>query len=450
MDTVVSARALMGLSLVFHTFFTPIGVGMPLLLFITEGVGLRTGDQRYRRLARTWTPVAGLLFAVGAVSGTVLSFELGLLWPEFMRFAGGIIGMPFSLEGFAFFTEAIFLGVYIYGWDRMSPRAHWLAGIPLSLSAAISAVFVISANAWMNHPEGFRIVNGEIVDVDPWDAMFNAAWLHEAIHGTLASYVATGFGVAAVYAFRILRGTHGPDSWLGLRVAMAMAAVSIVLQIAAGDLAAERVAHIQPEKFAAMESQYETQKGAPLRIGGIPADGKVYGAIEIPKMLSLLGFRDPNAEVRGLNSFQQDGIPNETVVHLAFQAMVGMGFAMLGAAGWFWIVMYRRRKQPPLANRWLLRALVVSGLLGFLATQAGWFVTEFGRQPWVVRGYLRTSQGATERDGIEVFFVLFTLLYVIVSAGLIWALLHWPRGSSAATASASGTQAGGKEPAGVS
>ncbi len=419
----------MGLSLVFHTFFTPIGIGMPLLLFVAEGLGLKTGDPRYRRLARAWTPVVGLLFAVGAVSGTVLSFELGLLWPEFMDFAGGIFGMPFALEGFAFFTEAIFLGIYIYGWDRLSPRAHWLAGIPLFVSAAASAVFVISANAWMNTPDGFRIVDGEVVDVDPWDAMFNPAWLHSAIHGTLASYVATGFAVAAVYAFFLLRRTAGPEAWLGLRIAMSMAAVAIVAQIIAGDFAARRVAELQPEKFAAMESQYETQRGAPLRIGGIPIDGEVHAAIEVPRLLSYLGYRDLDAEVRGLNDFPEAEVPNELLVHLSFQAMVGMGFFMLGVAAWFWITTWRcyRQNKPLTANSWLLRTVVLCGFLGFAATQAGWFVTEFGRQPWVVRGYLRTSEGVTERDGIQFFFWAFTLLYVVISVALVWALIKWPR-----------------------
>jgi len=215
-DTLLSARALMGLSLVFHMFFTPLGIGLPLLLFIVEGLGLKTGDPRYRELARSWTPIVGLLFAVGAVSGTVLSFELGLLWPRFMAYAGGIIGMPFSLEGFAFFTEAIFLALYIYGWNRLSPLAHWLTTIPLVVSSAMSAVFVISANAWMNTPDGFRVVNGEVVDVDPWDAMFNAAWLHQAVHGTLASYVVTGFTVGAVYAWLIWRKVPAVNPKLGL------------------------------------------------------------------------------------------------------------------------------------------------------------------------------------------------------------------------------------------
>lgn len=417
----------MGFSLWFHTFFTPIGIGLPLLLFITEGLGLRTGDQRYFRLARAWTPVAGLLFAVGAVSGTVLSFELGLLWPKFMDYAGGIIGMPFSLEGFAFFTEAIFLAIYIYGWDRFRPRTHWLIGIPIVISSAMSAVFVISANAWMNTPEGFELIDGQVANVDPWDAMFNAAWLHEAIHGTLASYVVTGFAVAAVYAFFILRGRRDRQARLGLHVAMGMAAVAIVLQIVAGDFAARRVADLQPEKFAAMEGQYETERRAPLRIGGIPIDGETRFAIEIPGMLSYLGYRDFDAEVRGLDDFPQDEIPNELLVHLSFQAMVGSGFFMLFVGLWYWFVRCRRRRQVFEPGRWLLRLTVVSGFLSFVAIQSGWFVTEFGRQPWVVRGFLRTSEGATERDGIQVFFIIFILLYVVVTAALITALVKWPR-----------------------
>lgn len=420
----------MGLSLVFHTFFTPIGIGMPLMLFIAEGIGLRTGDPRYRQLARSWTPVVGLLFAVGAVSGTVLSFELGLLWPRFMEFSGGIFGMPFALEGFAFFTEAIFLGVYIYGWDRLSPRAHWLAGIPLFVSAAISAVFVIAANSWMNTPDGFRFENGEVVEVDPWDAMFNAAWFHQAVHGTLASYVTTGFAVAAVYAVMLLRKRPSPNTMLGLKVAMGMAAVAIPLQIIAGDIAAQRVADLQPVKFAALEGQYETERGAPLRIGGFPIDGETRFAIEIPKALSFLAHRDLNAEVTGLNDVPEENRPNELLTHLSFQAMVGIGFFLLGLAAWYWYLVWthRRREHPLHLNPPILWMLAISGPLGFIATQAGWLVTEFGRQPWVVYEVMRTSDGATERDGIQVFFWLFAALYVVISIALIWALLKWPRG----------------------
>lgn len=427
MDTLLSARALMGLSLFFHTLFTPLGIGMPLLLFIAEGIGLKTGDPRYRKLARSWTPVVGLLFAIGAVSGTVLSFELGLLWPKFMEYAGGIIGMPFSLEGFAFFTEAIFLAIYIYGWDRLSPRAHWLAGIPLFISAALSAVFVIAANAWMNSPEGFDIIDGKVTNVDPWDAMFNAAWFHQALHGTLASYVTTGFAVAAVYAVLMLRGRRDGQVRLGLNIAMGMAAIAIPLQVVAGDIAARKVAADQPVKFAAMEALYETKDGAPMRIGGIPIDGETRYAIEIPKALSFLANRDFNSTVPGLDQVPPEDRPNEALTHMSFDVMVGAGMAMLAIGGWFWFAAWRQRRAGFVPGKWLLRSVGLSGVLGFVALEAGWFVTEFGRQPWVVRGFLRTSESVTDRSGIDLFFVLFALIYVALAVTLVVALIKWPR-----------------------
>ncbi len=419
----------MGLSFFFHTIFTPLGIGMPLLLVMVEGIGLKSGDSRYRRLARGWTPVVGLLFAVGAVSGTVLSFELGLLWPKFMAYAGGIIGMPFSLEGFAFFTEAIFLAIYIYGWDRLSPLAHWLCGIPMAISAAASAVLVISANAWMNQPAGFQIIDGKVSNVDPWAAMFNRAWFHEALHGTLASYVTAGFAVAAVYAVLLLRGRRDAQTKLGLKVAMAMAAIAIPLQFISGDISARAVAADQPAKFAAMEAQSVTQAGAPLRIGGIPVGNKTKYPIEIPKGLSFLGYGDLNATVTGLDAFPPDQRPNEAITHLVFDVMVGSGTAMLLIGGWFWWSWWRHRTnfEP---GRWLLRAVAVGGVLGYVAVEAGWFVTEFGRQPWLVRGYFLTKDGVTDRGGIQVFFILFTLLYVVISAGLVMALIRWPRGAA--------------------
>jgi len=419
----------MGLSLFFHTIFTPLGIGIPLLLTVVEGIGLRSGNPRYRALARAWTPVAGLLFAVGAVSGTVLSFELGLLWPKFMAYAGGTIGMPFSLEGFAFFTEAIFLAIYIYGWDRLSPRAHWLCSIPLAVSAAVSAVLVIAANAWMNQPAGFDIIDGKVTNVDPWAAMFNGAWFHQALHGTLASYVTAGFAVAAVYAVLMLRGHRDEQTKLGLKVAMGMAAIAIPLQIVAGDIATRVVAADQPAKFAAMEAQSVTEAGAPLRIGGIPVGDETRYPIEIPRGLSLLAYGDVNATVTGLDSIPADQQPSEASTHLVFDIMIFSGFAMLFIGAWFWWSWWRHRVAFD-PGRWLLRAVAVGGILGYLAVEAGWFVTELGRQPWLVHGYFRTAEGVTDRNGIQVFFVIFTLLYIVISVGLIIALIRWPRAAS--------------------
>ncbi|HXF51409.1 MAG TPA: cytochrome ubiquinol oxidase subunit I [Dehalococcoidia bacterium] len=423
-DTVISARALMGVSLGFHIVFAALGIGLPLLLFIAEGLWLRTGDAHYREMARRWSRVAAVLFAVGAVSGTILSFEFGLLWPTWMEFSGAIIGLPFALEGFAFFTEAIFLGLYLYGWDRLSPRAHWLCTVPMVVSSALSAFFVISANAWMNQPEGFEVVAGKAVNVDPLAAMFNDAMPYQVVHGTLPSYSVTGFAVAAVYAFAMLRGDRSPYNRKALSIALAVAAVAAPLQIVSGDLSARFLAHQQPEKFAAMEAQFETERGAPLRIGGVPdpEDRTVRWAIEIPKLASFLAFEDVDAEIRGLNSFPQDAIPDVRIVHYSFQTMVGIGFLMLFVSVWFWGAAWWKRRIDP--GRPLLWALLATGPLGFLALEAGWFVTEFGRQPWIIYRMMRVEEAATPREGIGIVFLVFTLVYVALAIGLGLILLR--------------------------
>ena len=426
-DTVTSARALMGMSLAFHICFTAIGIGLPLLLFIAEGIALRTGDETYRQMAKRWGRIAAVLFAIGAVSGTILSFEFGLLWPTWMEFSGGIIGFPFALEGFAFFTEAIFLALYIYGWDRLSPRAHWLCTIPLVVSSAASAFFVISANGWMNQPAGFEMVNGKAVNVDPLAAMFNAAMPYEVTHGALASYVATGFAVAGVYAIAMLRGDRSVYVRKALLLGLAVAAVSTPLQIISGDLSARFLAHNQPEKFAAMEGQFDTEQGAPLRIGGFPdpGDRTTRYAIEIPKLASFLAFEDFDAEVRGLNSFPQDEIPDPRLVHYSFQAMVGIGFFMLAVAAWVLGLAWWRKRIDP--GRLQLLALAATLPLGFVAIEAGWFVTEFGRQPWIIYQLMRTDEAATPREGIGFILLVFVLIYIALAAGLALLLLREQR-----------------------
>lgn len=432
-DTVTSARALMGLSLAFHIVFAMFGIGLPLMLLIVEGIGLRTGNAIYREMARAWARPLAVLFAVGAVSGTILSFEFGLLWPTWMEFSGAIIGLPFALEGFAFFTEAIFLGLYLFGWDRLSPRAHWLCTIPLVVSSALSAFFVISANAWMNQPEGFEVVEGKAVNVDPLAAMLNDAMPYQVVHGTLPAYVVTGFAVAAVYAFAMLRGDRSAYNRKALAVAMAVAAVATPLQIVSGDLSARFLAHQQPEKFAAMEAQFETERGAPLRIGGIPDpdDGTVRYAIEIPKLASFLAFGDFDAEIRGLNSFPQSDVPDVRIVHYSFQAMVGIGFLLLFVSLWFWAATWWRKRVDP--GRALLGAIVAAGPLGIVALQAGWFVTEFGRQPWIIYRLMRVEEAATPREGIGFVFLVFTLVYVALTIGLGLILLR-ERGRGARSA----------------
>jgi cytochrome d ubiquinol oxidase subunit I len=418
----VFARSQMAVSLAFHIVFAAIGVGMPLLMAIAEGLYLRSREPVYLDLARRWAGGTAILFAVGAVSGTVLSFELGLLWPRFIAYAGGIIGMPFSLEGFAFFTEAIFLGIYLYGWDRIPAVAHWLAGIVVAVSGMLSAVFVVTVNAWMNAPAGFEMTEGRVTSVDPIAAMLNPASLQQVIHMVLAAYVATGFAVAAVHAFFLLRDRTTVFHRRAFGIALAVAAVGIPLQIISGDLIARMVADRQPAKFAAMEAHYRTEAGAPITIGGIPDDATMttrYG-VRIPGGLSLLARGDPRAPVRGLDSIPRDEWPDTRVVHWAFDVMVGAGFAMLALAGWAGWLWWRWRRLPD--DRWLLRALVVAGPLGFIAIEAGWVVTEVGRQPWIIYGVMRTADAVTPMPGLVVPFVTFTIVYVFLSVILVYLL----------------------------
>jgi cytochrome d ubiquinol oxidase subunit I len=416
------ARSQMALSLAFHIVFAAVSIGMPLLMAVAEALYLRTREPAYLDLARRWASGTAILFAVGAVSGTVLSFELGLLWPGFMEYAGGIIGMPFSLEGFAFFSEAIFLGIYLYGWDRIPAVLHWLAGLVVAVSGMLSAIFVVMANAWMNAPTGFEMVDGRVTNVDPIAAMLNPASSSQVIHMVLAAYVATGFVVAAVHAFFLLRDSANTFHRHALGIALAVAALAIPLQIVSGDAISRMVAERQPAKLAAMEAHYHTQPAAPLTIGGLPDDAVMTTryAIRIPQALSLLAWRDRRAPVRGLDSVPRDEWPNTRVVHWAFDLMVGAGLAMLAIAGWAAWLWWRWRRVPD--ERWLLRTLVVAGPLGLIAIEAGWVVTEVGRQPWIIYGVMRTAEAVTPMRGLAMPFITFTVVYVFLSVVLVFLL----------------------------
>ena len=422
MDNLLAARGQMAMSLAFHIIFSAIGIGLPLLMVIAEGLWLRGGQPVYLTLARVWSKGAGILFAVGAVSGTVLSFELGLLWPGFMRFAGGIIGMPFSLEGFAFFTEGIFLGIYLYGWDKVSRRAHFLSGVVVAVAGAISGLFIVTANAWMNHPAGFDIVNGQVVNVDPIAAMFNPGWFSEVLHMSLAAYLATAAAVAAIHALGLLRDRDNLFHRRALAIALAVMAPAAVLQPISGDLNARLAAQTQPAKLAAFEGQFQTQKGAPLTILGIPdpVAGVTRYGIEIPYGLSILAFHDPNATVTGLLDFPRDQWPPTQIVHPAFDIMVGAGMALMGASLLALFLAWRQRRLAD--NKWLLWLLVLCGPLGFVAIEAGWVVTEVGRQPWIIYNVLRTADAVTPVPGVAVPFVIFTLLYLALAALVAWLL----------------------------
>lgn len=417
----------MAMSLAFHIVFAAIGIAMPLLMIIAEWKWLRTKDEIYLTLAKRWAKGTAILFAVGAVSGTVLSFELGLLWPAFMGYAGAIIGMPFSLEGFAFFTEAIFLGIYLYGWNRVPPRAHLFAGAMVALSGALSGIFVVIANAWMNAPAGFRLVDGKPVDIDPIAAMMNPAAFGQTLHMTLAAYAATGFVVAGIHAFMLMRDSRNRFHKSALAIALAVGGVAAILQPFSGDLLAKQVAKTQPVKLAAFEGQFETETGAAFRIGGIPDEtaGVTRYAIEVPYALSILAYGDPNATVRGLNDFPADQRPPVAIVHIAFQIMVACGVAMMFIALWgAWRYWRKRKTNSWLESKWFLRTLVAAAPLGFIAIETGWTVTEVGRQPWIIQGVMRTSEAVTPMPGLVVPFITFTLLYVLLAIVTVWLLLR--------------------------
>jgi len=418
----LAARSQMGVSLAFHIVFAVVGIAMPVMMVVAERRWRVTGHAIYRDLAQRWARGTAILFAVGAVSGTVLSFELGLLWPGFMGLAGSIIGMPFSLEGFAFFTEAIFLGVYLYGWDRISPRAHLGAGVAVALSGAASGIFVVLANAWMNAPTGFELVGGRAVNVDPLAAMASPAAFPQALHMTLAAYAATGFAVAGIHAFLLLKDPANAFHRRALEIALIVGAPAAVLQPISGDIAARHLARHQPVKLAAAEALFRTQQGAPLSLGGWPdvARRENRFALEIPRGLSLLAFHDPNARVQGLDAVPQDQWPSVPAVHLSFQLMVALGTYLAVVAVWAGWLAWRRRDLAH--QRWLMRAIALATPMGFIAVEAGWMVTELGRQPWVIYGVLRTRDAVTPMPGLIVPFLTFTLLYCFLGVIVCWLL----------------------------
>ena len=418
----LAARSQMAVSLAFHIVFAVVGIAMPVMMVVAERRWRVTGHAIYLDLAKRWARGTAILFAVGAVSGTVLSFELGLLWPGFMRFAGSIIGMPFSLEGFAFFTEAIFLGVYLYGWDRISPRAHLGAGVAVAASGTASGIFVVLANAWMNAPTGFQLVDGRVVNVDPIAAMASPAAFPQALHMTLAAYAATGFAVAGIHAFLLLKDPANAFHRRALEIALIVGAPAAILQPVSGDLSARHLARDQPVKLAAAEALFTTQHGAPLTIGGWPdvAAGETRFGIEIPYALSLLAFHDPHAEVKGLDSVAPELWPNVRAVHFAFDLMVSLGTYLALVALWAAWLAWRRSDLAH--HRWLMRAVALATPLGFIAVEAGWMVTELGRQPWVIHGVLRTRDAVTPMPGLVVPFVTFTLLYCFLGVIVCWLL----------------------------
>ncbi|MBA3299838.1 MAG: cytochrome ubiquinol oxidase subunit I [Thermoleophilaceae bacterium] len=426
-DYLLEARQMQAMSFAVHIPIVCFGIAFPALVMFVEWLHLRTGDPVYLTLAKRWSKVMAALFAVGVVTGTILSFELGMLWPNFMATFAGVFGLGFTLDGFSFFLEAIFIGIYLYGWDRLSPRMHLLSGVPVVVAGITGSLTVITVNAWMNNPGGFRFENGEAVDVRPWEALFgNDFFWHELVHMYVAGYIVTGFLVAAVYAWGWMKGRTGRYERTALLVSLTAACVAAPVQLIVGDWAAREVAKHQPVKLAAFEGLQETTEGAPINIGGFysESDGKVKGGVDLPKMLSLLAFHDPNAKVEGLESVPERDRPPVAIVRTSFSIMVGIGTLLAALAAWFlWL---RARRRFP-ESVWFWRAVVAAGPLSLVALIAGWVTTEVGRQPWVVYGLMRTEEAVTGAGGIPVGYATLTLVYAGLIAGTIWILRRLAR-----------------------
>ncbi|HEX6223644.1 MAG TPA: cytochrome ubiquinol oxidase subunit I [Chryseolinea sp.] len=422
MDDLLAARSQMALSLGFHIIFACIGMVMPFFMAVSHYHWIRTNQVVFKNLTKAWSKGVAIFFATGAVSGTVLSFELGLLWPKFMEHAGPIFGMPFSLEGTAFFIEAIALGFFLYGWERFNPWFHWFTGVIVGVSGLASGILVVSANAWMNSPAGFDFVDGQFLNIDPIKAMFNDAWFSQALHMTLAAFAATGFAVAGVHAAMILQKKNILFHSKAFKIAAVFGGVAALLQPISGDFSAKDVARRQPAKLAAMEAHFHTQKSAPLIVGGIPdvKNKKVDFALELPGMLSFLAHGDFQSEVKGLDTVPEDEHPPISVVHYAFQVMVGCGVIMMLVSVIFFIAM---TKKKWFYSAWLLKLFVIALPLGFLAVEAGWTVTEVGRQPWIIQGVMRTADAVTPMPGIVWSFYIFTAVYISLSVAVVF-LLH--------------------------
>ncbi len=424
----LQARQMQALSFAVHIPLVCFGIAFPAMVLFVEWRYRRTGDRLYLVLARRWTRIMVALFAVGVITGTILSFEMGLLWPSFTAKFGSVFGLGFAVEGFSFFLEAIFIGIYVYGWDRLSPRAHFLSGIPVVIAGFTGSLMVVAVNAWMNHPSGFRLAGGNAVDVHPLSALFGNPFLwHELTHMYVAGYIVTGFLVAGAYAVGRLRGSHPPTRYerTALAIPLTIAALASPVQVLVGDWAGREVAHYQPVKLAALEGLTRTTKGAPIHLLGWYTDSQIKYGIKIPKLLSLLAVHDPNATVRGLDTVPASDRPPENVVRVAFQAMVGIGtlLALLGVV--FVFVRLRRGRLPD--SPWFYRAVALAGPASLIALIAGWVTTEVGRQPWVVYGVMRTSQAVTGAGGLPIGYAALATVYLGVAVAVAWILRRLAR-----------------------
>ncbi|HWN61804.1 MAG TPA: cytochrome ubiquinol oxidase subunit I [Streptosporangiaceae bacterium] len=420
------ARQMQALSLAVQIPLVCFGIAFPVLVLVAEYRYLRTGDQLYRTLARRWSRIMLALFAVGVVTGTILSFELGLLWPVWMQDFGNVFGLGFTLEGFSFFVEAIFIGIYVYGWDRLRPRWHFLSGVPIAVAGITGSFFVIAVNAWMNHPSGFTLSDGRAVNAHPWSALFgNPFFYAEYVHMYFAAYIVCGFLMAGAYAWAILRGRRGRYERTALGISLSAAAVASPLQVVVGDWAARDVAQDQPVKLAAMEGLTQTTRGAAEHLLGWYNGHAVVWGIEIPRLLSLLAFHNPNATVKGLNIVPLADQPPVNVVRFAFQTMVGIG-TLLALLGLFYLYVRLRRRRLP-NTRWFYWAVLLAGPLSVVALIAGWITTEVGRQPWIVYDVMRVNAAVTGAHVIPVSYGVLCLVYLFLAGAVFWLLRRFSR-----------------------
>jgi cytochrome d ubiquinol oxidase subunit I len=428
-EHLLAARHTQALSFIFHIPLVCFGIAFPAMVLFTEGLWLRTGDPVYKALAKRWSKVMLILFAVGVVSGTILSFEFGLLWPNFTATFGEVFGLGFTMEGFSFFIEAIFIAIYVYGWDRLSPRSHFLCGIPIVITGLVGSMFVISVNAWMNHPTGFDLVGGEVTNVHPWAALFNSQLPFELTHMYFAGYMVAGFLVAAVYAGAWLRGDRSRYNRAALIIPLTFATLVTPAQLIVGDWAARTVTKDQPVKLAAFEGLPKTEREAPFHIGGIYEDGEVKYGIEIPYLLSILADHDPNGTVRGLDTVPPEDQPPINITRLSFQAMVFIGTGLILLTAAFVLTWWRGGRLP--RSKWFFRALLLAGPLSLVALLCGWITTEVGRQPWVVYEVMRTEQAVTDASGLQVVFWSLLAVYLSLLVAVIWLLRRLARSSPA-------------------
>jgi cytochrome d ubiquinol oxidase subunit I len=422
MDDFIAARSQMAISLGFHIIYSCIGMVMPVFMAVSHYKWIKTGDPVYKNITQAWSKGVAIFFATGAVSGTILSFELGLLWPKFMLHAGPIFGMPFSLEGVAFFIEAIALGFFLYGWNRFNKWFHWSTGVMVGISGIASGILVVSANSWMNNPSGFDYVNGQYLNIDPIKAMFNGSWFSEALHMTLAAFSATGFAVAGIHALMIAKKQNVQFHTKAFKIAIVFGAIAAILQPFSGDISAKNAAAKQPAKLAAMEAYFHTQPYSPLTIGGIPdtANKKVNYGIEIPGLLSFLVYDNFQQPVKALDAIPKKNQPPIAVTHIAFEIMIAIGSALMLIGVLYFAALWK--KQSWFSKKWFLNLFIIATPFGFIAVESGWTVTEVGRQPWIIQGVMRTSEAVTPMPGVHYSFYLFTAVYFILSIAVIFLL----------------------------